>query len=353
MVMATALLAGSGVISSLLPSPAQVMRLTGSLSQRSAATAVAVPAPGPRKIAAAGRIEPVSEEVELAVGLVGALKAIYVDEGDAVHRGQLVAELENSDQQARVEEAAATVQLREAELDRLRHGARAEERRQIAAQLEEAAANLSLAKHELERRAPLAESGVASRQSIDQTHSALDVATAQYAAKQAAWALINAPPRAEDVAIAEANLSLARGNLDEQRALLGKTQLRSTIDGVVLRRYLRAGEVISVQPPTPIIEIGDTSRLRVRAEIDEADVARVTVRQRVWVTADAYPGRRFGGVVARISQRFGRKTIHTDDPSEKLDAKILEAIINLDPEVRLPVGLRMDVIFEPSELAGK
>jgi HlyD family secretion protein len=327
-----ALIAGGAVV---LPSP-----------RSPALVATAEPAPSARKIAAAGRVEPCSEEIELAVGVIGALKAVYVGEGDQIHQGQLLAELDNADQEARVGEAEATVRLREAELDKLLHGARPEERRQVAAQFDEAAANLSFAKHELERRTPLAQSGVASPQSMDQTRSALDAAQAQHAAKQAAVALINAPPREEDVAIAEANLTLARANLEEQRALFTKTQLRSPIDGVVLRRYLRTGEVISLQPPTPILEVGDTSRLRVRAEIDETDIARVAVGQRVWVTADAYPSRRFGGVVSRISQRLGRKAIYTDNPSEKLDTKILEALIDLDGDVRLPIGLRIDVFVE-------
>ena len=335
----TALVSGGVAILPSLRSPAQV--------------ATANPRSSPREVAAAGRVEPYSEQIELAVGLIGVLKAVYVDEGDRVQPGQLLAELDNADEQARVDEAEATVRQREAELEKLLHGARPEERRVVAAQLDEAVANLSFARRELARRAPLAQSGVASRQSMDQTRSALDTAQAQHAAKEAAVALINSPPRTEDVAIAQANLALARANLEERRALFTKTQLRSPIVGEVLRRYLRSGEVISIQPPTPILEVGDTSRLRVRAEIDETDIARVATGRHVRVTADAYPSRRFGGTVTRISQRLGRKTVYTENPSEKLDTKILEALIDLDATVRLPIGLRVDVIIEPPPLAEK
>jgi HlyD family secretion protein len=337
MLVGAAVIAGGVTVFPWPQSPAQI--------------ATAEVSPVAHRIAAAGRVEPCSEEIELAVGVMGTLKAVYVAEGDKIEVGQLLAELDNADQQARVAEAEATVRQREAELEKLRVGARHEERRAVAAQLDEAAANLSFAKHEVERRTPLAESGVASRQSIDQTRTTLGAAEAQHAAKEAAVALINAPPRAEDVAIAQANLGLAHADLEEQRALFAKTQLRSPIDGVVLRRYLQSGEVVSIQPPTPILEVGDTRRLRVRAEIDETDIARVAVGQRVSIAADAYPSQRFGGTISRLSQRLGRKTIHTDDPSEKLDAKILEALIDLDAEVRLTVGLRVDVLVEPSSLA--
>jgi multidrug resistance efflux pump len=146
------------------------------------------------------------------------------------------------------------VRLSQAELQKLMAGARAEEHRAVAAQLDEAAANLSFAKNELERREPLAESGVAPHQCMDQTCSALGAADASHAAKQAAVALMNAPPRTEDIAMAEANLALAQANLEGQRTQFAKTHLRSPIDGVVLRGYLPPGEVISIQPPTPILE---------------------------------------------------------------------------------------------------
>lgn len=89
---------------------------------------------------------------------------------------------------------------------------------------------------------------------MDETRAALGAAKARYAAKEAAVALMNPLPQTTDIAMTEANLALASANLEEQRAQLAKTQLRSPIDGVVLRRYLRPGEVINIQPPTPILE---------------------------------------------------------------------------------------------------
>ena len=312
------------------------------------------PAAGdPRILAAPGSVEPRSEAIELAVGLIGALKGVYVEEGDSVRRGQLLAELDNADQRARVAEAEASVRLRTAERDRLAHGARPEERQEIRAQLDEAAAALALARREFERLAPLVQSGAASRQAMDQARSALDAAEARHLARAAALALINAPPRAEDMTIAEANLELAQANLAEQRALLDKTQLFSSLDGVVLRRYLHAGEVISLQPPTPILEVADTTRLRVRAEIDESDVSRIARGETAWITAEAYAGQRFRGVVARVGQRLGRKRVFTDQPTEKVDTKVLEALIDLDEGVRLPVGLRVDVFVEPAAVAAR
>jgi len=301
------------------------------------------------RIAARGRVEPISEELDLAIGLVGTLGAVYVDEGDTVKQGQLLAELVNGDQQARVTEAKAQVSLRNAELEKLMHGARPEERRQAAAQVEKTAAGATLAKQELARRRPLAATGVASQQSLEQAVSSVQVAEASDIANRAALELINAPPRAEDVAMAQANLALAAANLDEQRVMFQKTQLHSPVSGVVLRRYLKTGETVSIQPLMPILQVADTSRLRVRAEVDETEVGQLKLGQRAWATAPAYPNRRFSGVISRIGQRMGRKTVRSDEPTEKNDTNVLNVLIDLDdPGVRLPVGLRVDVFLEPS-----
>ena len=305
----------------------------------------------PITVAARGRVEPISEPLELAIGLVGTLSGVYVNEGDVIHKGQLLAELVNDDQRARVDEAAATVQLREAELQKLLNGARTEERQAAAAEFNQTKASLNLAEKELARRRPLVANGVESQQVLDQAISSQAVAEAKSDVSGAALALIMAPPREEDVAMARANLAVAQANLAEQRGLLDKTELHSPIDGVVLRRYLKTGETISIQPLLPILEVGDTHRLRVRAEVDESDVGRVELGQRAWITATAYPNQRFGGVVSRISPTMGRKTVGSDEPTEKHDTKILDVFIDLDAGAKLPVGLRVDVFTAQSKIA--
>jgi HlyD family secretion protein len=346
------LAAGSGAWVLLGPG-----RLTAAVARADRAGAAAAnedraPAPAPFGVAAQGRIEPASEKYELAIGLVGTLGAVYVDEGDTVKKGQLLAELVNNDQKARVAEAEAQVSLRKAEIEKLLNGARPEERRGAAAQFERTEASLALAKLQVARQRPLAAKGVVTQDTLDQTASSLLVAQANDDGNKAALELINAPPRSEDVAIDRANLALAEGNLAEQRALLEKTQLLSPIDGVVFERYLKTGETISIQPLIPILQVGDMRRLRVRAQVDETDIARLELGQRVTVTAPAYPDRRFGGAIARIGQKMGPKTVRSDEPTEKNDTNILSVLINLDdPGVRLPSGLRVNVFVGPAHIA--
>jgi len=94
-----------------------------------------------------------------------------------------------------------------------------------------------------------------------------------------------------------------------------------------------------------VFTVADTRRLRVRVDVDETNIARVTVGQRAWVTADAFADRRFEGTVVRVGSVVGRKNIRTDEPTEKVDTKVLETLIELGRDVRLPVGLRVDAFI--------
>ena len=162
---------------------------------------------------------------------------------------------------------------------------------------------------------------MSSQISLDQAHADLDAAQARRDLMAQRLALINAPPRAEDVAIASANVALAEADAAALAAQIEKTRLRSPIDGVLLRRYKSLGETVSFEPPTLVATIGDISRLRVRAEVDEADVARIAVGQEVTVTADAYAGRSFAGRVARVGLMLGPKQVRTGAAAERVDSK--------------------------------
>src|SRR6185369_17246326 len=96
---------------------------------------------------------------------------------------------------------------------------------------------------------------------------------------------VDASARPEDRAKAEADVSLARARLAEAQAMLDKTIIRSPIDGVVLRKHMNAGEVVSDKSDYPIVTVGDSSVLRVRADVDETDIAKIKVGQRAYVKA--------------------------------------------------------------------
>jgi len=195
------------------------------------------------------------------------------------------------------------------------------------------------------RRRDLFQQVVISRAELDDAEKQLSVAQARVDSARERQSLVDAGSREEDLARADADVALARAALDEARAMFEKTFVRAPIDGVVLRRHHRAGESVSTQFDSPIVTLADRSRVRVRVDVDEADVARLREGQSAYVTADAFGDRRFAGRVVRVGQMLGRKNVRTDEPTERVDTKILETLIELIDGGDLPLGLRVQAFI--------
>ena len=205
------------------------------------------------------------------------------------------------------------------------------------------------AQTELHRRQELFSAGVVSREELERYGREADVAKAKYDSAVQQHALVDDHAREEDRAFAEADLKLAQGQLDEAEARYQKTFIRSPIDGTVLRKHHRSGESVSNSStvPDPVVTIGDRKTLRVRVDVDETDVSRVHEGERAYVTADAFGKTKFWGHVVRVGQQLGPKNVRTDEPTEKVDTKILETLVELDAGSQLPDGLRVDAFIVP------
>jgi len=314
-----------------------------------AASNIASKSHGLLPIAGPGRVEPSSEDIKIGSELSGRLKIVNVEEGDPIHRGEVLAELENADYRAQVESARANVIAKEATLRKVINGARHQERAEAWSSVNEAKAVMENAQAELRRRQELFSAGVVSREELDRFAREADVAKAKYDAAVQQHALVDDHAREEDQSFAEADVKLAQAQFEEAEARYTKTFIRSPIDGTVLRKHHRSGESVSNSStvPDPILTIGDRKTLRVRVDVDETDVSKVSVGQRAYVTADAYGKQKFWGHVVRVGQQLGPKNVRTDEPTEKVDTKILETLVELDPGSTLPDGLRVDAFIVP------
>jgi len=300
-----------------------------------------------RLISAPGRVEAVSEEIRVSSELSGRLHSVPVEEGDRVRKGQVLAQIENDDYIARVSAAEATLAQRKAELERLINGARSQERRAAEADVAAARAVLDNSRREAERRSRLADHEMISRDEADRYQRAYQVAQAEYDRASQQFSLVDADARIEDRRRAEAAVASAQAQLAEARAYLEKTDIRSPLDGVVLRKLRHTGENVSTQFDSPIVTLADDSSLRVRLDVDETDVAQLHVGQPVYVNAEAYGSRKFTGHIIRVGRILGRKNVRTDEPSERVDSKILETLVALDSGQKLPLGLRVDAFVTP------
>jgi multidrug resistance efflux pump len=283
----------------------------------------------------------------------GKLRSVLVEEGDHVRRGQVLGILENDDYRTQVASAEAGLAEKEAILRKIVNGARGEERREALASVTEAQAVMENARAEMERRQRLYRDGVVSREEADRYEREFKVAKARHDAAAEHYAVLDDPTREEDCARGEADVALARAQLAEARARYEKTFIRSPIGGVVLRKHHRPGESVtnSSSSPDPLVTLGDEKVLRVRVDVDEDDVAKVRLGDRAYVSADAYGDRKFWGHVVRLGQEMGPKNLRTDEPTERVDKKILETLIQLDDGHELPVGLRVDSFILVSQSA--
>ncbi len=313
-------------------------------SQRSAPAAPAVATPA-TTLVAPGIVEAQGDRVELGFEVAGRIAALAVDEGDRVVAGQVLAHLDDRVAQARVARAEAAVAAAKARRDLARRGARPDEIKAAAAEADAATAQARERGQARDRAEALlaANANAIPLAEVDTARGLADASAAQARAAAARAAVLRQGSRKEQIAEATAAVAGAAAELEETRALLAQHELRAPRDGVIIRRLHEVGEHVSIVPPTTVLVLADTSRLELRVEVDEVDVASIAIGQPTWATALAYGDRRFPGTIVRVVGELGRKTQRLDDPRARIDTRVLEVVVTLDSDVALPLGLRMDV----------
>lgn len=313
---------------------------------RNGAPATAMARKGPFRVfvAATGRIDPLAE-VSLGSKTPGRLATVEVNQGETVRSGQRIATLEVMELMARRTAAEAAQQVAEARSSELEAGTRPEIIDEAKARVEEAEASLSWAERECERWTNVAHEGAASGGTAEEARSKRDAASAALDASRAALALAEAGPRAETRAAAKAEVARAAAEVAYVQALLDSAVITAPFDGLVVKRHLDPGEVVAVERPTPILTLADTREIRVRAEIDETDVRWLALDQPVRITSDALPGEEFEGRVVELGMKMGRKSLRNENPSEMVDARVLEVKITVAKHPHLVLGLMVDIFI--------
>jgi multidrug resistance efflux pump len=299
----------------------------------------------PSVLVAPGRVEPERDPVQLAFETPGRIVAIDVDEGASVVAGQVVARLDDRMAKARVASAEATVAQAKAHYLLARRGPRSEDIAAARAEADAAAAEAAHRASESVRSEKLGTSGALASSVVDADGAAARVATATERAATARYQALARGTRSEQVDEAAAALAAAEAELDAAKVALDQTLLRAPNDGVILRRLVEVGTLVTMMPPTHVVSMADLKTLEIRAEIDETDVASIAVGQKAYATADAFGDRRFPVVITRLTRELGRKTVRDDDPRARVDTRVLEVIARFDgaPTTELPLGLRMYV----------
>ncbi len=140
-------------------------------------------------------------------------------------------------------------------------------------------------------------------------------------------------------------VSAGRAEVAIAEAILDKTRIRAPAAGTVLQQNAKLGEIVGPSPEAPLVIIGDVASMRVKAEVDEADVAKIRIGQKAFVRSQSYPGREFEGTVARIAPTLAPPRIGQRGPRRPTDVEVIEVSINLDGKVPLLTGMRVDAFF--------
>ena len=299
----------------------------------------------PLTLVAPGRVEPAREAVKLAFEAQGRIAEILVDEGDAVTAGQLLARLDDRLARARVAAAEAGLAQAKARYLLARRGPRREDLAAARAEADAAAAAAAHRGAEQVRSERLGEAGAIADSLVEADSAAARVADAQAKAASARFESLSRGTRTEQVEEAAAAIALAQAELDAAKVALDQMALRAPSDGVILRRTAEVGQLVTLLNPQPVVSLADLRQLEIRTEVDEADIAAVSVGQTAYATADAFGDRKFPVRIARITRELGRKTVRDDDPRARVDTRVLEVIARFEgtQTETLPLGLRMSV----------
>ncbi len=169
-------------------------------------------------------------------------------------------------------------------------------------------------------------------------------AKAQLDEAQQAWLLEQNGYRAEDVAQTKAALESAQAALRAMDEQIGELTITAPLDAVVEAVDLRPGDMVTAN--APVLSLTDISRLWVRVYVPENHLD-LKLDEKVWVTIDSYPGRRFGGHISFIA-RQGEFTPSNVQTPEERSKQVFRVRVTLDEGLEeLRAGMSADVWLEP------
>ncbi len=261
-----------------------------------------------------GKVDVEGGIIQVAARRGGVVKAVYVQEGDRVVTGQVLARQEDDEARLAVERARAQVT-------------------QVQAQIPVMQVKLDTARREYGRLEGLVGENFVARQRMDQQRDAIRDWEAQINAQRAS------------VATARAALREAEYNLE-------LTIIRAPMDGRIARRYANPGAGASTLNVSTMFDLEPDAPRIARAEIVESDIPNIAIGQQVEIQPEGDPSKVYVGKVLRRAAVFGARKLASDDPSQRSDERVVEVVVTADGAPLL-IGQRVLVKFmKPGKAAG-
>jgi HlyD family secretion protein len=246
-----------------------------------------------KSVVATGKVEPITK-VEIKSKASGIVKKLYVDAGDRVKKGQLLAELDK-------EEIAAQVAQAKAQLEASEASARGTEADYERAKVDAEGPDVPMLKRAYVRAQGMAKDGVVSASALDDAQKNYELALNKQNVAKAQLTVLKAK-----IGQATAQVARDRANLMQLEEQLSYTTITSPIDGIILSRDVEVGDAVSSilvlgSSATLIMTEGDTSEVYVKGKVDESDIGKVYMAQPARIKVESFKDKTFNGKVTKIS----------------------------------------------------
>jgi len=238
-------------------------------------------------------------QVDLFPKVSGYLEKIYVNLGDSVRQGQVIARIDQSDFIQKVRESEAKVAQAKAHLAELEAGSRPEELCQAEEAVRQAQSRFDNAKLQRERVEALFKRRVISKKEADIAEMEYTVAEAQLASGQQHLRLVREGARQEVKEASRAKLKEVEALLAQDQIRLQNTNIVAPFQGEIIRKYVDAGALVSSS--TPIVNLVHTMTLKIVTNVLERDIPLLKPGMKATIRTEAYPERTFEGRVARVN----------------------------------------------------
>jgi HlyD family secretion protein len=292
---------------------------------------------------APGRVEPWSGEIRIGSPAIGRVAEVLVKINDTVFAGEGLLRLEDDDVKTRHAKAALQYSLRKRA--RSKSDAKGAERRRHEDAAYDAERSVIEARAAVDRAAAARRSGSGSDGDLQSARGRMAKAQEQMEQRRRELVKFEADAPATSPTELEGQLAMARVDLRGAEAALDNLIVRAPLAGTVLQINIRAGELAAPSAPQPLVVLGDVSKLRVRAELDERDYGQIKIGHKVVVRSAAFRGRDVAGTVSSVAPVIDAGRIGARGQRTLTDVNVAEVVIDLTERGPLAVGMKVDVYF--------
>jgi HlyD family secretion protein len=284
-----------------------------------------------RSVVATGKIQPLVK-VDVKSKASGIVKQLLVHYGDRVTKGQVLAELDKEELQARVREARATLQASEA-------AAQAAEAAYERNKVEAEGTDLPFLKANWDRAQQLYRDGLIAKSVLEDAEKAYQIALNRQSA-----ALRNVAVTRAEIARSKAQVAQAAAALERAEEDLRNSTIVSPMDGLVLSRDVEVGDAVSSilvlgSQATLVMTLGDVSEVYVLGKVDEADIGKVYLDQPARISVESFKDKKYEGRVTKISP-LGRER----DNVTTFEVRV--SILNPGGELKANMSANAEIILE-------